>query len=149
METKHCAACGQVFQPSSHSPRQAYCSAPACQRARKRRWQKEKLQSDPDYVENQVRAQQAWSSSHADYWRNYRTEHPDYVDQNREKQHGRNARNRGKVIAKMDVSNGGNGAPDLHSGLYQIHPVPDSVIAKMDVWTVEIRVLSRLSRRRA
>ncbi|MDR3483156.1 MAG: hypothetical protein P4L91_20860 [Burkholderiaceae bacterium] len=103
METKRCAACGQEFQLKSHSPRQAYCSEPACQRARKRRWQKEKLQTDPDYVDNQARAQQAWCDRHADYWRNYRSEHPDYVDLNREKQHDRNAWNRSKVIAKMDV----------------------------------------------
>jgi hypothetical protein len=146
METKRCAACGQEFEPNSHSPRQAYCPDAACQRARKRRWHKEKLQTDPDYVDNQARAQQAWCSRHADYWSNYRGKHPNYVEQNREKQHDRNAENRGKVIAKMDASNERNSAPDLHSGLYQINSVPVSVIAKMDVWTVEIRVLSHLSK---
>ncbi|HEX7643074.1 MAG TPA: hypothetical protein VF472_12780 [Burkholderiaceae bacterium] len=148
MQTKHCAACGQDFHPHPKSPRQAYCSKPACQRARKRKWQQQKLKSDPDYAENQARAQQAWSSSHGDYWRHYREEHPDYANHNREMQTGRNAKRDGKRIAKMDDCISSKTAPNLHSGLYQIHPVPDSVIAKMDVWTVEIRVLKRLPGRR-
>jgi len=145
MDTRCCAACGQKFEPNPHSPRQAYCSSPPCQRTRKRRWHKEKLLHDPDYVDNQARAQQAWCSRHADYWGNYRGEHPDYVEQNREKQHDRNAKNRGKVIVKMDASNNPNDSLNLHSGLYQISPVRGSVIAKMDLWIVEIRVLSHFS----
>jgi hypothetical protein len=148
MESKLCTACGRQFIPHLNSPRQVYCSKPACQRVRKRKWQQQKLKSDPDYAENQARAQQAWSTSHADYWRQYRQAHPDYANQNREMQTGRNARNRGKPIAKMDDFNGREGVPNLPSGLYQIHPMPDSVIAKMDVWTVEIRVLERLPAQR-
>lgn len=145
MKTKCCAACGQTFEPNSHSPRQAYCSNPICQRTRKRRWHKEKLLNDPDYVENQARAQQAWSNRHTDYWRNYRDEHPDYVEQNREKQHDRNAKNRGKMIAKIDASDSRDDRRDLHSGIYQITSISESVIAKKDRWIVEIRVLSHRS----
>lgn len=145
MNTKCCAACGQKFEPNPHSPRQAYCSNPTCQRTRKRRWHKEKLLHDPDYVDNQARAQQAWCSRNVDYWRNYRGEHPDYVEQNREKQRSRNAKKRGKLIATMDAPNSQNDMPELRSGLYQISPVPVSMIAKMDLWIVEIRVLSRAS----
>ena len=148
MNTKCCAACGQEFHPHPKSPRQTYCSKAECQRVRKRKWQQQKLKSDPDYAENQARAQQAWSNSHTGYWRQYRQAHPDYANQNREMQTGRNARNRGKPIAKMDDFNGRKGAPNLPSGLYQIHPMPDSVIAKMDVWTVEIRVLERVPAQR-
>jgi hypothetical protein len=147
MKNKRCIACKQEFQPKSHAPRQTYCSAPACQRARKRQWEKDKRRNDPDYLDNQTRSQRAWCIGHPDYWHSYRGGHPDYVEKNRKKQHDRNARNRGKVIAKMDASNGRNGTPDLRSGLYQIHSIPESVIAKMDVWTVEIRVLAHLSRR--
>ena len=68
--TKHCAHCGQPFEPRPQVPDQAFCSAPDCQRARKRQWQRAKLQSDPDYRINQRAAQQAWSQRNQDYWRN-------------------------------------------------------------------------------
>ena len=31
-----------------------------CQKERRRQWQKNKLQTDPDYRDNQARAQKAW-----------------------------------------------------------------------------------------
>lgn len=79
MTTKHCAGCGQPFQPRPQAPKQAYCSAPECQRTRKRQWQKTKLQSDPDYRDNQRQAQRAWHEHHPDYWRQYRERHPKYA----------------------------------------------------------------------
>ena len=57
--TQHCACCGKPFAPRPQVPDQAYCSDPDCQRARKRQWQRAKLQSDPDYRDNQRAAQQA------------------------------------------------------------------------------------------
>lgn len=69
MTLKHCAGCGQAFQPRPQAPKQTFCSAPACQRSRKRQWQQSKLQSDPDYRGNQRQAQRAWHESHPDYWR--------------------------------------------------------------------------------
>jgi hypothetical protein len=38
---------------------QQYCGSADCQKARKRKWQKEKLARDPDYRENQAAAQKA------------------------------------------------------------------------------------------
>lgn len=70
--TRHCTYCGKPFEPRPQVPDQAYCSAPACQRARKRQWQQAKLQSDPDYRINQRAAQQAWSQRNQDYWRSTR-----------------------------------------------------------------------------
>ena len=58
---KRCACCGNSFEPRPQVPDQAYCSSPDCQRARKRQWQRAKLQSDSDYRINQRAAQQAWS----------------------------------------------------------------------------------------
>ena len=57
--TRHCTCCGKPFEPRPQVPGQAYCSDPDCQRARKRQWQRAKLQSDPDYRSNQRAAQQA------------------------------------------------------------------------------------------
>lgn len=59
MKSKRCAACGQAFRPRPQVSQQCYCSAPACQRERRRRWQQAKRQSHPDYHDNQARAQRA------------------------------------------------------------------------------------------
>lgn len=72
MTTRLCAHCGHPFEPRPQVPDQAFCSAPECQRARKREWQRAKLQSDPDYRINQQAAQRAWSQRNHDYWRNHR-----------------------------------------------------------------------------
>ncbi len=67
-----CASCAQVFAVRSQSPKQTYCSAPECQRERRRRWNKGKLKTDPDYRANQLAAQRAWHARHPDYWQTYR-----------------------------------------------------------------------------
>jgi len=72
MESKTCAACGQTFQPHHKVPNQTYCSSPACQKARRQNWQRDKQQSDPDYRDNQRRVQRAWIDRNPDYWREYR-----------------------------------------------------------------------------
>lgn len=142
MQIKHCAACGKSFPARAQTPRQRYCSQPDCQRARRSQWQKEKRSNDPDYAENQARAQQDWSNRNSDYWKNYRAAHPDYVEQNRKMQHARNVHSstskRGE-IAKMDSS---NVPPPLSAGIYEMTSLSQTGIAKMDVWMVELRVVS-------
>ena len=83
MGSRQCVACGQPFQPRPQVPQQSYCSAPGCQRARRRQWQRLKLQTDPDYQDNQARARQAWSQRNPKYWRKYRKSHPKYVERSR------------------------------------------------------------------
>ena len=70
--TRICANCGTPFQPRPQVPNQAYCSSPKCQRARKLRWQQDKLRSDPLYRESQRDAQRAWLGRHPGYWVTYR-----------------------------------------------------------------------------
>jgi hypothetical protein len=139
MQVKHCAACGLRFEPRLQTPHQTYCSARSCQSERRRKWQENKIKNDPDYKENQARAQQAWSKRHADYWRNYRNTHVEYTKQNRILQWGRNNRPSKGSIAKMDAS---NSLPMPMPGLYRLNFITDSGIAKMDAWTVELRVIS-------
>jgi len=100
-----CRGCGQPFQPRPQTPTQTYCSQPACQRARKRAWQRSKRATDPDYRANDRAAQRAWAQSHPQYWRDWRERHADSVARNRRAQDTRNARRRGAlgVIAKEDV----------------------------------------------
>ena len=70
--TRTCANCGTTFQPRPQVPNQAYCSSPECQRARKQRWQQDKIRTDPDYRESQRDAQRAWLARNPGYWANYR-----------------------------------------------------------------------------
>jgi len=104
MERRRCAACGQAFRPRSQVPEQSYCSAAACQRVRRRRWQKTKRHSDADYRENQARAQRAWAQGHRGYWREYRRTHPQYCESNREAaRQQQRRRRRARRFAKMDA----------------------------------------------
>jgi hypothetical protein len=127
MQSKQCAACGAAFRPRPQVPTQCYCAAPACQRERRRRWQQAKRKRDPDYYDNQTRAHRAWRERNPDYSREYRSQHPDYVENNRERQRDRNRERRASRIARMEVS-----VPvlALPSGLYHISPVPRPGIAK-------------------
>ena len=137
--SRRCAACGQHFNPLPQVPGQTYCSDPECQRERRRRWQREKQRSDPDYRDNQVRSQKKWAQDHPDYWRQYRQANPDYVERNRERQLSRNEKQRAAEIAKMDAPALAFSPP---TGRYRLIPVSDDKIAKRDEWIVEITVLS-------
>ena len=116
MTTRLCAHCGHPFEPRPQVPDQAFCSAPECQRARKRDWQRAKLQSDPDYRINQQAAQRAWSQRNHDYWRNHRDAQQVNGDQGEQP----TTAPRQQVIdpVKMDVST-------LPSGIYPPMATPN------------------------
>lgn len=139
METRCCLGCAKSFHPRAQCPNQKYCSKLACQQTRKRRWHRNKMDTDPSYRANQKDAQSKWLSSHTGYWRGYRAEHPDYVDRNRAQQRKRDQASR---LAKMDVSIGESSIP---SGRYRLTPVHTSDLAKTDAWMVNISVISTAS----
>ena len=141
MERRRCAACGEAFRPRSQVPQQSYCSALACQRARRRRWQQAKRHSDADYRENQARAQRVWAQGHRGYWREYRRTHPQYCESNREaaRQRQRHRRQAAR-FAKMDASIPLSPVP---SGTYRIVPAALEEFAKVDAWIVEMTLISK------
>jgi hypothetical protein len=139
MDSKRCVACGEVFAPRPQVTAQRYCSKAACQRERRRRWQKAKRRNDADYRDNDSRGQQRWREAHPDYWRAYRQAHPEYTERNRVQQRRRNARRGVRVIANEDVSTGDLA---IASGTYRLMPVDEARIANGDAWTVKIAVLS-------
>lgn len=139
MQSKPCAGCGRSFRPRPQTPGQTYCASAVCQRKRRRRWQQARRQSDPDYRENQARAQAAWAARHPDYWREYRRSHPQYRDRNRCLQPARDAKRAERVLAKMDVSTRETPVP---SGIYRLSPVTRDALAKMDAWMVRITAVS-------
>jgi hypothetical protein len=137
-----CACCGASFDPHPAVKGQKYCSRGECQRARRRRWQREKLAVDEAYRHNQAAAQQSWRARNPDYWRRYRLRHPEYAQRNRELQRQRNRQRRwgseDGSIAKMDALTGRNN--DI-SGLWKLVPFGVDGIAKMDALVVKIDVI--------
>jgi hypothetical protein len=137
---KTCLCCKKLFHPHPAVHDQRYCSEPGCQKARKRKWQKEKLTNDRDYRANQAEAQRQWRSRNKDYWKRYREKNPAYTEKNRNRQQERNRRRRsGLGIAKMDEL---KGKSVIRSGRYRLVPLYHSEIAKMDELIVEIGVIS-------
>lgn len=143
---KSCIHCRRFFE-INRNPNQRYCSNINCQRVRKLKWQKQKLQKDADYQENQQRANQQWQSKQPDYWKQYRAKHTDYTKHNRQQSRLRWKRRHGKKInpsdtenfAKMDVL-----PPKNHfkTGTYRMAPLDASTFAKMDAFIVKITVIS-------
>ncbi len=152
VEKRRCAACARGFDPYPHVPGQQFCSARACQRERKRRWQAERLRSDPDYRDNQTDAQRRWREAHPDYWRAYRAAHPAYVERNRTLQQERNRRGRSvlRVGSPQGLDASGDGkdgrvdglASPLSPGTYRLVPVSSEAIAERDAYLVRIDVIS-------
>ncbi len=140
MEKRWCSACGDAFQPRSQVPQQAYCSKPACQRTRKRLWQRTKRRTDGDYRENQSHAQESWRRTHPDYWRQYREDHPDYTDTNRAQQKERNARRHTSTrpIANMDTSP----PTSTRTALYRLTLLSPDATGTPREWTVRLTWLS-------
>jgi len=138
MKTKcRCKHCRHLFIPNPRVKDQQYCSQRACQRARKRHWQRQKMKSDPDYRHNQKESQKKWRQGNPDYWRKYRKNHPEYRAHNRQKQKDRDAKRRAKHLAKMDALKSLN---KIKAGSYYLMPVSDD-LANMDASMQEIYII--------
>jgi hypothetical protein len=150
MEKRRCACCRKLFHPRAQSPDQKLCSTDACQRERKRRWQKSKRACDVDYRVNDALANKQWRSRHPGYWREYRRKNPCSVIRNRDKQHERDRSRRSKSppaltdastrhLANEDAS---NSLSRLETGTYRIIPVTRPHLANEDACLVKISLLS-------
>lgn len=130
---RRCAACGKPFRVRPQVPDQSYCSDPACQRERKKLWQRDRRSTDPDYRDNQSRAQQAWLARNPNYWREYRARNRQYTDgrQGRQvpdwqerPQTAPAARHEDEFVAANTVA--------LRAGYYRMRVVQQDTSAKMD-----------------
>jgi hypothetical protein len=140
MQNKKCVCCGVIFQPRAQTPTQTFCSETACQRTRRRLWNKEKLLNDPDYRDNKARLQRAWQDKHSDYWRNYRQSHPEYAARNRKRQREKSSDRPSNNIAKMNVLSNGR---DLPKGLYWIEQINLGEKEIAGRWSVKITFIGR------
>lgn len=142
---RRCAACGRAFKVLPQVPDQTYCSEPACQRERRKLWQRDRRRADPDYRDNQAQAQEAWLSRNPDYWRDYRERHPAYAQANRSRARDRSRERRDGGFAKMDESVPESVASCLVSGLYQLRVIQTHSFAKMDeCFLVELKPIKRV-----
>lgn len=133
MPARYCACCGKAFASRPQVPHQTYCSAPACQRERKQRWHRNKLQTDPDYRDNQHRTQRDWLNRHPDYWRQYREEHPLSDRRCKSAIQTKSRSGPNPRPAKMDVS-----PVPIPAGIYWLKPILVEGSKRRPLWTVEI-----------
>ena len=80
--TFRCACCKYIRPRNPRVKNQKYCGAKSCQQARKNKWQRKKLQTDPDYRTDKREIQQSWRARNSDYWKQYRDKNPDYCERN-------------------------------------------------------------------
>lgn len=139
-QNKHCQ---KRIYPRPQNPNQKYCPDPECQKARKRAWQRQKMQTDPEYRENKQDAGRRWRENNPDYQREYRERNQKYTERNREQQRVRNRQRKNHAspdsIVKMDAS---NQISCITPGCYELRRIVDGQIVKMDASMVEINVIS-------
>lgn len=104
---RRCKKCKCLFHVCTKVKKHEYCQKKECQRARKRRWQREKIKNDQQYRIDQKQAQKDWINATPEYWKEYRNNNPKYVLRNKQKQRQRNKTHRkeapDETIAKMDA----------------------------------------------
>lgn len=140
---RHCRYCGKSFRPRNRA--QHCCSKRECQRKRKNDWQRKKMADDPHYRANQADAQRIWRKKRPAYMKEYRRNHPEYIERNRLQQRERRKRKRelrpdhpllpGGDVVKMDARI--TQFPVI-SGTYQLLPVG---VVKMDAIMVQLSVM--------
>lgn len=130
-----CVSCKKPYKKNPRQKKQTYCSDPACQRARKAKWQRDQMRSNPTYRKDQMQAKRDWFDQHPNFWKIYRSKNPNKKLRNTLLQRKRNQQHQLKrlekaseqnLIAKMDVLESNS-----YAALREYWMVP--VIAKMDV----------------
>lgn len=139
-KTSICICYGNEFKPNPRVKNQMYCKRKKCQKARRVRWQREKMRNDADYRDNQKRCHIEWLERHPGYYSRYRARHPEKVERNRLLQFKRDMKKRedkiGKYLAKMDSLWGG--FYSRRGGLFRIVPQGKNFLANMDSLLVKV-----------
>lgn len=128
--------------------RQHYCGDKECQRARKSKWQREKLKKDIGYRNRQRESQATWRKNKpADqYQAHYRSSHPEYEHNNRQLQLKRNKKRKANLLSVKDCKDGHvTAGAFIQSGFYEIRPLNEIAgekIVKMDRLKVQLHIIS-------
>jgi hypothetical protein len=94
MGERRCRYCEKTFQLSKYQRRQTVCSDTDCQKRRRTDYRQQKLKTDEEYRQVCRDSSRKWRSQSPEYWKRYREKRPDAVAQNREKQQGRDGKQR-------------------------------------------------------
>lgn len=104
MSDRRCRYCQQVFQPVPYHPQQLVCSQAACQRQRRRDYQRQKIASDAVYRQVSRDSSQKWRRAHPGYWKRYRQSHPEQAERNRQRQQRRDQKRRLVNLANNNLA---------------------------------------------
>ncbi len=99
-----CLYCQNTFNPSPFHPKQTVCTSPDCQRRRRSDSHRKRIAADSDYRQTCIESRKKWRDNHPDYQRGYRSKHEAYVEQNRQKQQGRNQKRQLALIVKNNLA---------------------------------------------
>ena len=139
-----CIHCSKEFKPNPRVKNQRYCSEKSCQKARRARWQRQKMAADPDYKDNKIRCQKQWHKSRPGYYKDYRDKHPEYVKRNRLLQEIRDIRRRKdkstdiqvKMLAKLDSLL--KPYYSRRGSIFRLIPQSSGMLAKLDSLVVKL-----------
>jgi len=127
---------------------QFYCGEKACQRARRNKWERERLKKDPIYYVHRKKQKAKWRNERPVdvYQRCYRQSHFEYDQKNRELQRSRNteAKKRQQEHPVSNIVKTDSLTPGalVLSGLYAIYPYKTGLgekIVKTDPLIVELK----------
>jgi hypothetical protein len=136
--SERCAFCRRKYTKNPRVKRQSYCGKQPCQRARRRRWQRQKMSMDTNYRMNQKDCMARWRKRNPDYWQQYRKSHMAYTLQNRLLQRFRNMNRPGRpMIAKMDTL---KPERSMIPGAYYLFRTTKT-IAKMDAFFQKVLII--------
>ena len=104
MRERRCRYCQRSFQTSKFRPLQTVCSEVGCQRQRRADYHRGKIAADPEYRDVCRDSPRKWRARNPDYWRQYRSDHPDAAVRNREQQKLRDRRARLRNLANNTLA---------------------------------------------
>jgi len=104
MSDRRCRYCQQVFQPVPYHPQQLVCSQPECQRERRCNYHRHQLASDSLYRQVCRESAHKWREAHRGYWKQYRLNHPQQVERNRQRQQRRDQKRRLLKLANNNLA---------------------------------------------
>lgn len=104
MNDRRCRYCQKTFRPAPYHPRQLVCSEPGCQRQRRNDYRRQKIASDPVYQQVCLESPRKWRRSNPEYWKKYRSDHPEQVERNRRQQRLRDLKRRLANLANNNLA---------------------------------------------
>jgi len=134
-----CRNCGRRCRCNPRIKNQEYCSAPACQKARKRLHDKRTI-TTPRGKSLKKRRNEKWRDTRPahEYQKDYRDTHPDYVKRNRELQRERNKKRQNALASKI-VKTDALSLQPLCDGTYMAFEVKNGKIVKTDALLLQMQ----------